>query len=256
MNSMKIKIISKKNYPFLKKFREAFDVSNDGKICIAAGGDGTFIRAAREFNGPILPIRTKENGSIGYYADVSSDDADFAIKKLKKGDYKIERLANRIEITYKGKRHYAVNEVVLNNILEEVSFKVYEFANGKRQALYPFTMSGDGVLVTSVVGSTAYNKSAGGPIILNPDVFCITFINVDGPYRNPIVVNAGQEIEIEVVKYRGKLRYDGLEIGLLKPGDKFRVKLSDKELNVVRFKEFRESFGAKLERIIESRMKK
>lgn len=253
---MKIKIVKRRNYPALNKFYDAFEVGNTGKLCVAIGGDGTFIRAAKEFDGPILPIRSKENGSIGYYADISTDDIDYAIKKLKSGSYTVERLGNKIMVDYNGRHYYAVNEVVLNNLLEEVSFKVYEVVNGRRHALYPYTMSGDGVLVTSEVGSTAYNKSAGGPVILNPDAFCITFINVDGPYRNPIVVDVKREIEIEIVKYKGRLRYDGINIGLLKPGSRFRVRLSDKELRVVRFKERRESFGEKLERVIRSRMEK
>ncbi len=251
---MKITIIKKRDYTELAKLKKAFTVDKDGDICIAVGGDGTFIRAARTFEGPILPIRSNEKGSIGYYADLSITDMDYAVEKLKKGEYSIERLSNKIEIEYRGRRYYAVNEAVLNNLLEEVSFKIYENKNGKREEIYPYVMSGDGVLVTSVVGSTAYNKSAGGPILLSPDVFCITFINADGPYRNSIVVDAEREIEIEVVKYKGRLRYDGIEIGTLGTGNSFRIRLSKKELNIIRFGKRREEFGSKLRRIIESRM--
>lgn len=253
---MKITLVKKTDYPELEKLRKAFEIASNGDLCVAVGGDGTFIRAAREFEGPILPIRSIEKDTIGYYSDISIDQMDYAVEKLKSGDYSIERLGNKMELSYKGKKYYAVNEAVMNNELEEVSFRVYEIVNGKREEVYPYIMSGDGVLVTSVVGSTAYNKSAGGPIILSPEVFCITFINVDGPYKNPIVVDSKRQIEIEVVKYKGKLRYDGIEIGTLKPGDCFRVGLSKKELNVIRFKKYREGFGAKLDRIIKSRMEK
>ncbi len=253
---MKVTIISKKEYPEARKLRKAFTVGADGDICIAIGGDGTFIRAAREFNGPILPIRCEEAGSIGYYADIGIKETDYAIEKLKKGDYSIEKLANKLMVECKGRKYYAVNEAVLNNLLEEVSFRVYEIKEGRRTPIYPYVMSGDGVLMTSVVGSTAYNKSAGGPIILSPDVFCITFINADGPYKNPIVIGSERQIEIVIVKYKGKLRYDGKEIGILRPRESFRVKLSDKELNIIRLRGRREGFGEKLERIIGSRMEK
>ncbi len=255
---MKITIIKKREYPEVRKLYKKFDVVKKGELCVAIGGDGTFIRAARSFDGPILPVRRNDNGSIGYYADISADNLDYAIDKLLKREYFVERLANKIEVTYKGRHHYAVNEAVMNNLLEEVSFRIYEIIKGKRYEIYPYVMSGDGVLITSVVGSTAYNKSAGGPIILSPDVFCITFINADGPYRNPIVVDSGREIEIVIVKYNGELRYDGMTIGKLRPGSSFRVRLSNRQLNVVRFKDarLRENFGAKLERIIRSRMRK
>ncbi len=251
---MRIKIVKKTSYRELKPLYDSFDVSDKADICIAAGGDGTFVRAAKGFNGPILPIRSEEGGSIGYYSDVSLGDINFVIKALKSHEYSIETLENKMEISCKGRRYYAVNEALLNNALEEVSFKIYEVKGGKRHEIYPYVMSGDGILITSSIGSTAYNKSAGGPILLIPNVMCLTFLNVDGPYRNPIVIDSSKTIEIEVVKYNGKLRYDGKEIRTLKPGDSFRVRVSEKELKIVRFNGKREALAKKLDRIIRSRM--
>ncbi len=250
---MKITLIKKRDYPELKRLYSEFDVVRKGEICVAVGGDGTFIRAAREFDGPILPIRSGDESSIGYYADLSLEEIGYMVDSLKEKRYSIEKLGNKIEVEYKGKKHYAINEIVLNNALEEVSFRIYEIEKNIRYEIYPYVMSGDGMLVTGLVGSTAYNKSAGGPIILSPDVFCITFLNVDGPYRNPIVVDSKKRLEVEVAKYRGKLKCDGKELGVLGKGDRFRVRLSDKELRVVRFGR-REKFGSKLDRIIRSRM--
>ncbi|MDE1851578.1 MAG: NAD(+)/NADH kinase [Candidatus Micrarchaeota archaeon] len=253
---MKITIMSSREYPEIKKLRESFQVSAKGDICIAIGGDGTFVNAARNFDGPILPIRSGERGSIGYYSDLCLDDIDFVIDRLKRRKFRIEKLENKIEVLYKGKAHTAVNEALLHNIDVEVSFKIYELEKGKRYEVYPYVMSGDGALVTGVIGSTAYNKSAGGPIILSPHVVCLTFLNVDGPYKNPIVIDATKELEIEISKYSGILRCDGTEIGRLKKGDSFRVRLSKKELNIVRFKDRYEKLADKLERVIVSRMVK
>ena len=119
-------------------------MSNRGDICIAVGGDGTFVKAAKEYSGPILPIRSEERGSIGYYSDVNLDDIDFVIKALKNKDYYVEKLENKMEISHNGKRYYAVNEALLHNVLEEVSFKIYEIRGGKRYEIYPYVMSGDG----------------------------------------------------------------------------------------------------------------
>lgn len=253
---MKIKIVKKKDFSELKPLYDNFEVSENGDICIAVGGDGTFVRAAREFSGPILPIRSEERGSIGYYSDLNLNDIDFVIKNLKKRRFTVEKLENKIEIDYKGRKYYAVNEALMHNVLEEVSFKIYEIKNGRREELYPYVMSGDGILITSSIGSTAYNKSAGGPLLLIPNVICLTFLNVDGPYRNSIVVDSSKVIEIEVIKYHGVLRYDGVEIKGLKPGDSFRVRVSQKELKIVRFNNKRETLARKLDRIIKSRMAK
>lgn len=251
---MKIKIVKNRGYKELKKFYNAFTVSNKGDVCIAVGGDGTFVRAAQENTSPILPIRSEERGSIGYYSDLNLKDIDFAIKNLKEGKFTVKNLENKMEIIVDGKHFFAVNEALLHNVLEEVSFRIYEIKNGKREKIYPYVMSGDGILITSSIGSTAYNKSAGGPLLLVPNVMCITFLNIDGPYRNSIVVDSSKTIEVEVVKYNGMLRYDGIEIKKMRPGSSFQVRISREELKIIRFNNRHEGLSKKLDRIIRSRM--
>lgn len=251
---MKVKLVTNKEYPELKKLRDAFEISDKGEICLAVGGDGMLVKAAKEFDGPILPVRSNLPGSAGYYADLCLDDIDFIVDNLGKKKYTVETLENKIVITYKGKRYYASNEAVLRNKLQEVNFRIYELSKGRRVKVYPYVMGGDGLLVTGVMGSTAYNKSAGGPVILSPKVICMTFLNADGPYRNPIVIDAERTIEVEIVKYTGELEYDGEEIGALEPGMSFTATLSDKELRIVRFPSKKEDMSSKLDRIIRSRL--
>jgi NAD+ kinase len=251
---MKIKIVKNRDYKELRPLYKTFKLSGKADICIAVGGDGTFVKAAKEYSGPILPIRSEERGSIGYYSDVNLNDVEYVAKALKNGDYHVEKLENKMEISHRGRKYYAVNEALLHNVLEEVSFKIYEIRGAKRYEIYPYVMSGDGILITSSIGSTAYNKSAGGPLLLIPNVMCLTFLNVDGPYRNSIVVDSSKVLEIEIIKYNGLLRYDGIDIAELKPGDSFRVRISEKELKIVRVKGKTEDLAKKLDRIIRSRM--
>lgn len=240
----------------LKKLYKNFEVVNSGDIFIAIGGDGTFIKTAQMTEKPVLLIRDEKNGSIGYHSDIGIEQLDTVIKRLKKSDYYVEAISRKIEIIYKGKHYFGINEARLNNIMEEINFKVYEIEGKTRARIYPFIMSGDGMLATSKIGSTAYNKSAGGPIILTPNVLCLTFLNPDGPYSNPIIVDPEREIEIEVVKYEGILGFDNTKIAKVGAGDKFRIKLSDKRINVLRFNGMRETFADKLERRIKSRLVK
>ncbi len=251
---MKIWIVSKDNYKELGALKRAFKVSKDCDICIAVGGDGTFVRAAEEYDCPILPMRSREKNSTGYYADVNINDIRKVIKRLKQGEYSEEVLTNKLEISFNGKKYFATNEVRLNNLLEEVSFKVYSIIGGRRERTYPYIISGDGLIITSAVGSTAYNRSAGGPIILTPSVLCLTLLNADGPYNNPIIIDNNTELEVKISKYSGRLRYDSSDIGLLKPGDSFRARLSDRKVRIVRLKGMREDFADKLDRMIRSKM--
>ena len=251
---MKIKIIAKKIYPELKKIYNKFEISDDADICLAIGGDGTFIRAANEFSGPILPIRSEEKDSTGYYADVSLKEMDFIIKSLLKKDYKVEEIGRKVEIEYNGSRHYGVNEILLKNVQEEVYFRLYYDESGKRNRLYNYALSGDGFLVTSMIGSTAYNRTAGGPIILDKNVMCLTFLSIENPLTNSIILRKDEKLHVELEKGRGVLSYDGIMIGQLGSGDSFDVKLSNKKVNVIKLDKENEEFSAKLSRIIKSKM--
>ncbi|MDE1870825.1 MAG: NAD(+)/NADH kinase [Candidatus Micrarchaeota archaeon] len=251
---MRITIVKKDGKARLRKLYDSFDVVKSGDIYVAVGGDGTFIKAAQMTDKPVLLIREDSNGSIGYHSDLGLKDLDRIVRKLKAGEYHIEHLSNKIEIIYNGKHYYVINEARLNNIMEEVSFKVFERMGKKRIRIYPFVMSGDGLVITSKMGSTAYNRSAGGPIILTPNVLCLTFLNADGPYNNPLVFDSSKEIEIEIVKYEGILGFDNQRISMLRKGDRFVVRLSEKRISAVRLNGNEESFADKLERKMRSRM--
>ncbi len=253
---LKITIICKKYYKEIKKLEKEFKVTRKGDICIAVGGDGTFVKAAREFNGPILAIRGNESNSSGYYSDVSVKDMELIIKKLKKKQYSVESLGNKIALSYKGKKYYAVNEILLHNWREEVYFSIYYKEDHAEKVVYPYIMAGDGVLVTSEVGSTAYNRSAGGPIILSPRLLCVTFLNADGPYTNSIILSPDKTLGIRIEKYRGIIRYDGIDVGTIHKKEYFEVSLSRKELKVIRLNGMREDTATKLSRIIKGRMRR
>ena len=247
---MRIKIVSKNAYKEIRLLESSFNiVKKKPDICIAIGGDGTFMNAAKECDCPILPIRTNEVGSLGYYADVSLNDITKVISMLKAHKYNIESLSKKLVVHYKNNSYYAINEILLRNISEEIYFSIKEIDGRRKIKISPFIIAGDGMLITSVMGSTAYNRSARGPIITSPKVMCITFINPDGPYTNPIVIDESSLLEIKVEKYQGNLRADTEDIARLQVGDSFRVSLSDKTLNVVRFSSMRESFSSKLKRM-------
>ena len=260
MRKMRMKLVKKADYKELERLYREFDVVEDGtdaELCLAVGGDGTFVDAARSFDGPVLPLRGNERGSTGFFADLSVDDIDFVAERLKNGNYKIEPLGRKIEITNDGKHYYAINEASLDYVPpQEVHFNMYRIRekNGMREKLFPYVMRGNGLVISGSIGSTAYNRSLGGPIILDPDVFVVTLIAPDGVYNNPIVLNRQEEFDIQVVRGSGKLAYDGIPIDTVYQNQSFYVKASDLTVDVVRFPDRREGFDVKLRRLIESRM--
>ncbi|MEM0094429.1 MAG: hypothetical protein QXF41_00380 [Candidatus Micrarchaeaceae archaeon] len=253
---MEIRVIAKRKYPELKKLYESFDVSSKAEICLAVGGDGTFIKAAKVHDGPILPISGMDPMSVSYYSDLSVNDIDFIIESLKGRRYRVESISRKLEIVYNKRKYYAVNEALLHNIRESIRFTIYLVERGQRYKIYPYVIVGDGIIISNLVGSTAYNRVAGGPILLNKDDISITFVNTDGPYRNPIVMDGDAKIEIDLLRYTGMLRYDGIDIGMLRPGGKFTVSLSNKSIDIIKFPNRYEKFDDKLEKIVKSRLVK
>ncbi len=252
---MKVSIVSKRNYPEIASIKKHFEVVKKGEICIAVGGDGTFVHAAMKYDVPILPIRVNENMSSGFYSDLSTKDLPRIIEGLKEHEYDVVEAACKLKLSFKGREYFAVNEVSLNHIKQEVSFRVFE-KNKVRRKIFPFVIGGDGLVVAGEIGSTAYNRSAMGPILLSNKVMCVTFLNTDGPYRNSLVVDSGSVIEIEIAKYSGALRYDGIDVGVVEEGDAFSISTSAKMLRLVKMRFKKETLGEKMERIMRRRMER
>ena len=248
---MKICIFSRRRYKEVEELEKYFEIVTAKKadICIALGGDGTFIRAARSFSGPILPIRGNDPGSAGYYSDIDVGRIGEACRLLAAGKYRVERISHKLEVIYSGKRFYAINEALLRNDRTNVYFGVSIRQNRKEELAYPFVIGGDGVLVTEAVGSTAYNRAAGGPIIMSPGVMCITLLNPDGPMRSPVIVPSKSTVVVAVYRYSGFLECDGIRIARLSKGSKFSVRVSERGLDIVKLRGLGESTAQKLERL-------
>jgi len=167
---------------------------------------------------------------------------------------KVEEIGRKIEVEYEKSKYYAVNEILLRNIQEEVYFKLYYDEKGKRNKLYEYTLSGDGFLVTSAIGSTAYNRTAGGPIILDKDTLCLTFLSIENPLTNSVILRKDEKLHIEIEKGRGMLSHDGVVISELNPGKSFDIKLSNKKVKILKLNNKNEEFSEKLSRIIKSKM--
>ncbi|ALB47088.1 NAD(+)/NADH kinase [Clostridium beijerinckii] len=172
----------------VKKFKEKFNLKNievfnsfdieeqnlaDIDLLIVLGGDGTLLGIARSlndgFNSPILGINI---GNLGFLSSVDISDIDIALEKLKDGKYKfVDRmmLNCKVESDENKEELKALNDVVLarGTLSRMVKFTI--FVDGK---IYS-TFKGDGLIIATPTGSTAYSFSAGGPFIY-PDLELIT----------------------------------------------------------------------------------
>ena len=241
----RISVIARRKYPEIQELAKHFDIADKGDLCVAIGGDGTFLKAARSFDCPILLVRSGEQNSLGFHADTNLQQLSTVIERLKKGDYYLEK-HRKLRVSFQDDNFEAINDAVLFRAnLEVIHFKVRYFdERGGSEALYPGVVRGDGIIVARQIGSTAYNYFAHGPIILSGDVSVVTPIAAN--YRFSIV--SDHDFSVELLKNSGFLNYDGVEIGKLEEGDMFNVSRSDKSIKIVRFN-LAESFSEKLARL-------
>ncbi len=242
----RISIVSKRLYPAAEELEKHFEVGKEGEICIAIGGDGTFLEAVRKHDCPILLIRGGEADSLGFHADATLWELPSVIERLKAGAYTVEKQA-KLRITFGNNVFEATNEAALLRATPSaIHCKVdYYDDQGLRSPLYPGDIRGDGVIVSRQIGSTAYNYYTRGPILFGVDVAVVTPVTAN--YRFSIVCD--RSFHVELKKSIGCLEYDGIEVGQLEKGNTFTVSRSDKTVSIVRLDAL-ESFSEKLRRLL------
>lgn len=207
-------------------YTDKSEIDKDIDCIIIIGGDGTLIQAARDLSDIDIPIIGINLGRLGYLAEIEPDSLEETFKLIFEDKFKIEsRIMIEGTVYRNGKKIYdniSLNDIVLGRYgnLQVIDFKIYvndEFLN-----LY----SADGVIISTPTGSTAYNLSAGGPI-LEPgaNIIVITPICSHRIGSRSIVLSADSEIKIEICPDRHmnenntKVYFDGNTSFILEAGD-------------------------------------
>ncbi|MFH1105808.1 MAG: NAD(+)/NADH kinase, partial [Candidatus Aenigmatarchaeota archaeon] len=168
--------------------RNGIQSSGTPDAILAVGGDGTFLRAiqkAVKIRKPVLCVRAGE--SKGFLSDLSIFELDRALQALKKKKYGVKKFP-LLEISAGKHKRFAFNEV--NFFRQEKKAARYDvFLNGR--AVYRKLIA-DGGIITTAAGSTAYNISAGGPVIFNSSM-AFTPINPHGFFK-PFVFSGAVRI--------------------------------------------------------------
>jgi NAD+ kinase len=206
-------------------------------LAIVIGGDGTMLNAARSLAPCGVPIIGVNLGRLGFLADIKAMNMTAEIGKILDGDYQTEqRLLLSAEIMRKGKialSANAFNDVIITKgeIARLIEFETYldgEFVNATR---------GDGVIVASPTGSTAYALSAGGPI-LHPTLPAMAVVPIC-PHtlsNRPIVVSSDSVIEFLMTgapHQAAHVTFDGQSMFALEDNDRVYVRRADTPVELV-----------------------
>jgi NAD+ kinase len=163
------------------------------------GGDGTLLRGARTLCGVEVPILGVNLGRVGFLTTATRDTMGQALDALVKKDYVIERraplVASIIDINNRPRHtQRALNDVVIHKGGVARVIRVNVYIDGENVGPY----SGDGLVVASPTGSTAYSMSAGGPILLpGVEAILVTPICAHTLAVRPLVVPSSAHVVIE-----------------------------------------------------------
>ena len=202
----------------------------ESDFLVSVGGDGTLISVVRrsfKYNIPVLGIHL---GTLGFLTDIMLKELPSFLAKLKKDDYRID---NRMMI--KGclsqKSFVAFNDIVISRKSIANMLKVDAKIDGK-----PFnSYYGDGVIISTPTGSTAYNLSVGGPMVFPlTEAFIVTPVAPHSLTQRPLVLPADFQIEFTISDEQGAVVIvDGQDIYEVNKNDTIKIEISDKKAKLI-----------------------
>jgi len=205
---------------------------------ITVGGDGTLISTARKSLPYEIPILGVHAGRLGFLSDVNLDAFDKFIEDMINGRYRIDERAVLEATLNKGvaeEKRYAFNDVVLTRSAVPQMIHIETLVDSK-----PFnTYYGDGVIVSTPTGSTAYNLSAGGPVMFPmTNVFALTPICPHSLTQRPVVLPGKYPIEMKTSSEIALVIFDGQDTVELGLGESIDIKLASQKVHLIHKEDF------------------
>ena len=225
--------------------------SLDYDAIFVVGGDGTLLRRTEIANKNALPIIGINCGKLGFLSEFEANEIESAIALFKNGDLiRDDRLT--LKITYKGKDYYALNDAVISRTYEE-NKRLVVSVGVKIGYCGLQTITGDGVIIATPTGSTAYSLSAGGAIIApNAKALCLTPICAHSFSAKPFVCAAEEKFTLtHEGGAKAGLFIDGKLVGVLELGDSVKISEAERQTVFLRKKGF--DFFARLNNKLQER---
>ncbi len=206
-------------------------------LLVSLGGDGTLLGLVRRSYGFDKPVLGINAGNLGFLADIPIECVDDMIERLLVGDYRVdERVMIEGYIEHQGgakEEFYAFNDVVITRPTMAHMIKLDASINND----WFNTYRGDGLIISTPTGSTAYNLSLGGPIVYPlSEVFIMTPVAPHSLSQRPLVVPMDFIITLtspdELV-----VMIDGQDHYCLRPQDRLVIKGAERSAKLLHKKE-------------------
>jgi NAD+ kinase len=220
----------------------------DAQLAVALGGDGTILRTLAHLLGSGVPVIGVNFGRVGFLASIAPQQMEPALERVFAGDYRVVELPT-LELRLNGDTYVAVNDVVATSStlgrMVELAWSIHGEDLG--------TVPCDGMICATPSGSTAYNLSNGGPVLVRGlDAMAITFIAPHSLHARPLVVARGQRLTIRnaTADVGCAVLVDGHRTAELEPGASADVHLCEQRTLLATlpetsfFRRYREVFAS------------
>ncbi len=209
------------------EFEELCKISD---FLVSIGGDGTLISVVRRSFKYDIAVLGIHLGTLGFLTDITLEDLPLFLEKLKEGKYRIdERMM--IQGNVNNSNFVAFNDIVISRKSVTNMLRVDARINEKLFNSY----YGDGLIISTPTGSTAYNLSAGGPVVFPlTNAFIVTPVAAHSLTQRPLILPADFEIEFLVTDSLGAIVIvDGQDIYEVNEKDSIRIKIASKKAKLI-----------------------
>ncbi|MGI8478579.1 MAG: NAD(+)/NADH kinase [Gaiellaceae bacterium] len=198
------------------------DDAGGADIAIVLGGDGTVLRALTQFLGRGVPVIGVNFGRVGFLSSMGRRDLESGLARVFAGEYEVVALPT-LEVEHPEGTRKAVNDVVVASATLGRMIELELAVGGEELGRQPC----DGIICATPSGSTAYNLSNGGPVLVwGLEAMALTYVAAHSLRARPLVIPPGADVIVWN-------RTEGVEAGVLVDGHQI-ASLSKAERAVVR----------------------
>ncbi len=202
-------------------------------LLVVIGGDGTLLRFASAAAQRDIPLLGVNLGRIGFLSEITLDEFTEAIEKIQRGEYRVEERMTLLCSINDAPFASCLNDVLISKQSFSGTIHIDMFCNDQAAG----SVFSDGIIASTPTGSTAYNLSAGGPVVTQSlDSIIVTTVCSHTLHVRPIV-SAPDAVWTFHVNGEGFVSGDGIKLSRVNPNDRISVTRSDRRVRFIRFRE-------------------
>ncbi len=202
---------------------EATGDPRSADLVVVLGGDGTMLRALRTYLGSGIPVIGVNFGRVGFLSSMQPDELEVGLTRAFRGELDVVELPT-LEVENGETAHMAVNDVVVTSAVLGRMVELEWAVGGEDLGSVPC----DGIICSTPSGSTAYNLSNGGPVLMwGIDAMATTFVAPHSLHARPLVVPRGKDVVVwnRTSEVPVAVLVDGHRVGEAEPGGRVAVRL-------------------------------